>query len=378
VTRQGELSAPVYANVYPIEHLDYRLLSDTAKYLMYDPKGVAVAPPVSFGFVARGLALASNLDPANGTLRKLATGYWNFYYERYEGTQPSTAYARAVSVFAIAGFELYGGNVTVEHFAREFVEANRGDSIEESGWAMAALRTLYLYTGSDSDLQVLRSVNDSFVPGGSHYLEIEGSNNVPDYTFQFAEAASGLLSAGSSYKNPSVLWAMNAVFASNSSGVLLNAPGHGDLANTETIPAYILSTWLFRNAMRSHTGYWIDWVQNANITAIDFRGGQLEVDVSGRNGSLALGTAAGTCVYHGINGKDVLLYPLAGSSTTTTSGCNSPTCLSGFLVKVATAVGAVLILAGLIGFILLRRKRRRLQLTSPHSSPSNQPRIYLE
>jgi hypothetical protein len=360
MTRQGELSAPVYTSVYPIEHLDYHLLSDTAKYLMFDPKGVAVAPPVSFGFVARGLALASNLDSANVTLRRLATGYWNFYYQRYEGTRPDTAYARATSVFAMAGFELYRGNVTVEHFARGFVEGNHGSSIEESGWAVAALQSLYQYNKSDSDVQVLRSVNDSFIPGGSDYLVIDGSNKTGD-TFHFAETAAGLLSAGSSYNNHIVLWAMNAVFASNSSGVLLNTPRNGDLANTETIPAYMLSMWMFKNAMRSHTGCWIDWVQNANITAISYRGGQLEVDVSGRNGSLALGTAAGTFVYHGVNGKGVLLYPPPGSSTNTTIVSSSSTSTSGLLGEAVTTVGAVLILVGLIGFILLWRKRRRLR-----------------
>jgi hypothetical protein len=342
-TRQGELSRPVYANVYPIEHLDYRLLSDTAKYIASHPKDVAVAPPVSFGFVARGLALASNLAPGNQTLRKLAEGYWKFYYARYDGTQPTTAYARAASLFTIAGFELYSGNatenVTVERFAREFVEANRGSSIEESGWAAAALQTLYLYTKSNSDLQFLRSANDSIVPDVNHYLRVIGSNNTPSYTFQFAEAAAGLLSAGSSYNNPSVLWAMNAVFASNSSGILLNSPRHGDLANTETIPAYMLSMWLFKNAMRSYTGYWIDWVQNANIAALDYRNGHLEVDVSGKNGSLALGTPDGIVVYHDINGSHS--YP-------------TPQCPWALLEVGAAVIGAVLLV---VGYFFLRKTR---------------------
>ena len=81
---------------------------------------------------------------------------------------------------------------------------------------------------------------------------------------------------------------MNAVFQSNSSGVLLNVPYHGDLANTETIPAYALAVWLFTDAMRSRTGgYWIEWVENANITAISYNQGQLKIQVVGKNGTVA-------------------------------------------------------------------------------------------
>jgi hypothetical protein len=149
-TNPGEFSAPVYAEVYPIQHLDFRLLSNTMKDIASNPKDVSVAPPVSFGFVARGLALESNRNPDNLTLRRLATDYWNLYYQRYAGTEPTTAYLRSVSLFAMAGFELYGGNSTVENLTNHFVIGHAGASIEEYGWAVAALWTLNHYNSSAS------------------------------------------------------------------------------------------------------------------------------------------------------------------------------------------------------------------------------------
>lgn len=343
--KSGQMSAPVYTDVYPIQHLDYRLLSDTAKYIISNPENVSVAPPVSFGFIARGLALESNLNPSNQTLRRLASGYWNFYYHGYTGTQPTTAYSRAINVFVIAGFELYGGNSTVESFTRYFGGDSPGSSIEEYGWAVAALQTLYLYSGSASDRALYEREVESFVPGGGHFLGLAGQGGRADWTFQFAEAASGLLSGKVPYNNSAVIWAMNAVFQSNQSGVLLNEPYHGDLANTETIPAYALATWAFRNAMRSGTaGYWIDWVHNVNITSIDYTDGKLDVQVVGQNGLVRLGTPNGIIVCSGINGNETL------------------PCQSQSLAWVVPALEAVALVAGamlLVVWILRRKKIRR-------------------
>ncbi|MDA4127367.1 MAG: hypothetical protein OK452_09250 [Thaumarchaeota archaeon] len=340
---QGKLSAPVYADVYPIQHFDHHLMADTAKYIASNPRNVSVAPPVSFGFVARGLALYSNLHPDNQTLRKLATGYFHSYYRRYAGTYPGTAYSRSLNVFALAGFELYGGNSSVENFTREFVGAFPGASVEEYGWAVAALQTLYLYTNSSSDLKLYKDALGSFVAGGDHFVRLKGNVSQPAYTFQFAEAASGLLTGKVPYNNTVVLWALDAVFQSNSSGILQNQPRKSDLANTETIPAYMLSTWLFKNAMRSQTRDWIQWVQSANITSIDYGGGQLKVDVLGRNGSLALGTSDGIVIYHGINGTEQLLYPPSSFPWT-------------LIFEIAVATVVILLV---IGYFFLRKTRSR-------------------
>jgi len=99
---------------------------------------------------------------------------------------------------------------------------------------------------------------------------------------------------------------MNAVFQSNVSGVLLNQPYRGDLANTETIPAYELATWLFENSMRSSTGYWIVSIQGANITRIAYSAGSIDVEVNGRGGSVEMGTPGGLIVCTGINGPTTL------------------------------------------------------------------------
>jgi hypothetical protein len=339
-TKPGELSAPAYAEVYPIQHLDFRLLSDTAKYIVSDPRNVAVSPPVGFGFIASGLALESMLNPSNQTLRELATGLWNFYYHRYEGTQPTTAYARATNVFALAGFQLYGGNSTVENFTREFVGGYQGSSIEESGWAAAALRLLCSYTNSSSDCALYRSVIISFQVGGSHFLSIANETPPPNSTFQFAEAASGLLMGKMPYNSSAVLWAMSAVFQSNVSGVLRIKPYGGDMANTETIPAYALAMWLFQNEMKNATGYWIESLHNLNITSIGYSDGKLRVNVVGRNGLVSIGSPSGTITRIGINGSET--FSLGNSPASET-----------FLL-----VGAVLIAAVAVVVVVFAFRRR--------------------
>ena len=315
-TAPGTLSTPVHADVYPIQHVDFHLLSDMVAYIYTDPVNVTVSPPVGFGFIAWGLAIASH---TNDTLVSLAEGYWNMYYAGYQGTEPDLAYARSVSLDSLAGFELYGGNATVMAFARHFLEAYNGStlekfgsSIEEFGWDTAALQTLYLYSGAAADYNALQAVEGSFVPGGTHYLGLDiTQRTIPDSTFQYGEAAAGMLTGGMPYNGSAVLWAMNAVFASNASGVIENSPRHTDLANTEALPAYMLATWLFEGAMRSRTGgYWVRWTQDANLTSIGYEGGRLAIDVTGVAGVVALGTPdGGTMVFSGINGCEVLRVP---------------------------------------------------------------------
>jgi hypothetical protein len=304
----GELSVPVYATAYPIQHLDYRLLSDTVKYLHSAPANSVVSSPVSFGFIAEGLALEAKAHPNDAAL---AEGYWNFYYDRYVGTQGNTAYHRAVNVFALAGFELYGCNSTVEAFTRAFVESSSGSSIEEYGWASAALHRLYECTGSSSDYAQYQSVTGSFVPSKSYFEVLNFGGVKPTWTFQFGEAASGLLIGGVPFNSQSLVLAMDAVFQSNVSGVLRNQPYNGDLANTETIPAYTLATWLFQNAMKTGTGYWITSLRNANVTSISYVRGGLSIRVAGDDGSLCLGTPSGTTVCNYVSGKETLSYPIA-------------------------------------------------------------------
>jgi len=332
-TGPGAMSSPVYADVYPIQHLDFRLLSDTVRYLASHPEDVAVSPPVSFGFVARGLALASSLDPSNQTLRRMAIDYWNFYYERYEGTKPDTAYARATNLLALAGFELFQRNQTVEHFTKEFVEANPGSSIEEYGWGAAALQKLYNNTGSVADFQALQRVEGSFTSGGRHYLGLVGLKDKVNSTFEFGEAAAGLLSAGVQYNSTAAIWAMNAVFASNSSDTLFNSIQRNDLANTETIPAIMLSTWLFDKEMRNTTTYWMSGLSNCNVTSILLRPGTLTVDAVGRGGDLIISNATGSEVFP-ING-------IQSISISVSSGEKQP---SWWLLFVVVAVSAAVVL----------------------------------
>jgi hypothetical protein len=356
-TNPGELSSPLFVDVYPLEHFDFRLLQDTTRYIATNPRDVAVTPPVSFGFIAEGLALEANLEN-NQKLRDLATSYWNLYYQGYEGTQPATTYHRAVNLFALAGFELYGGNSTVENFTRNFVAQTPGSSVEEYGWAAAALHTLYSFTNSPSDLASYQSIVNSLVPGGPYFLGLRGYHLQEDYTFQFAEVASGVLIGKVPWDNPTVLWAMDVAFQSNVTGTIRNQPYGSDPANTETIPAYMLAAWLFQNAMKNATGDWVTSLQNANVTSVGYSSGVLSVGVSGDNGSLCIATSSGGGGCRAVNGIVTLTFTNSPTSTTCmTSSTSSPA--SGGMPElpfqfVALAVVTVLVAA----FYLVVRKVR--------------------
>jgi PKD repeat protein len=90
---------------------------------------------------------------------------------------------------------------------------------------------------------------------------------------------------GVPFNYATVIWAMNAVYQSNVNGTVRNTPFGGDEANTETLPAYILSTWLFENEMRNETGYWITGLENTNVTAIVYSGDTLLIQAVGDTGS---------------------------------------------------------------------------------------------
>jgi len=299
----GVLSQPIYSKVYPLEHLDYHIVNDTASYIASDPLNVAVSPPVSFGFISYGLALDAALNPQNATLANLALGYWNYYYDRYN-LDYSTAYSRSINLLAIAGFQLYGYNSTVESFTRDFVVENLGSSIEEYGWAAAALHQLYISTNSSSDLALYQSVIGNFSLDPNRFLNVPNAS--PAWTFQYGEAASGLMLAGVPFNSSLVLASMNAVYQSNINGTILNQPFQGDLANTETLPDYMLSTWLFECEMKTATGYWVSSLSNCNITSITYVGGTLNVTAIGRNGTLVLSDAEGSRGYV-INGSETLI-----------------------------------------------------------------------
>lgn len=311
----GLLSQPIYSKVYPLEHLDYHLVNDTAKYIASNPVNVAVSPPVSFGFISYGLALDAASNPQNATLANLARGYWNYYYDRYNTSDYSTAYSRSIDLLAMAGFRLYGCNSTVEGFAKNFVEPDPGSSIEERGWAAAALYQLHKCTNSPSDLAVYQSVIGNFTSDPKHFARLIVGGAPPAWTYQYGEAASGLMLAGVPSNSTSVVAIMNAVLQSYVDGTVLNKPLHDDLANTETLPAYMLSTWLFESAMKNTTGSWVSSLSNCNITSLSYVGGTLNVLATGRGGTLVLSNA--------INGSEVTTCPTSTTSYTTSSGGGS-------------------------------------------------------
>jgi hypothetical protein len=376
----GVLSQPIYSDVYPLQHLDYRLVNDTAKYIASDPVGVAVSPPAGFGFVSYGLALDAASNPQNATLVSLARGYWNYYYDRYDPSGFSNAYSRSTNLLAMAGFSLYQCNSTVESFTREFVGGNPGASIEEYGWAAAALHQLYQCSGLQGDKVLYQHIVDAFVANSSTFLTINPKLPSEDYLFQFGETASGLLLGGVSFNNPIVLDAMNAVYQSNVSGKILAQPYRGDLANTEGLPAYMLSTFLFQQEMEAATGYRISSLQGCNLTLILYSNDLLVLDANGSSGgSVTLIGPNGPATYPADKPDSVIpvvvppttITTTITSTTTTTARITSTVTSTSTTTTTSTvngnfstttvaetlAVGVALGLAAATGYFVRRRKK---------------------
>ncbi len=363
-----KLSPPINATVYPVNHFDYHLLSDTVKYVATSTAAdVSVAPPVGFGFISYGLALDAAANPHNTTMNNFASGYWNYYYARYNGSNYSTPYARSINLLALAGFKLYGCNATVENFTRRFIGNTSGSSIEEFGWGAAALYQLKSCTGNASDSSLYNSFVDSFGTSGSHFIILyrnaQEANLDPLYTFQFGEAASGLMLGGIPFNNPVVMGAMNAVYQSDVNGTVLNEPYQGDLANTETLPAYLLSTWLFQNEMRNATGYWISGLDNMNVTSIDYVNGTLLIGATGNDGVLQISSSAVSRDYH-VNGFQTLeilnnaTSTLTTTKTTTTTTITTTGCLQCVQIQWIYILAAVIVvLSASLGFLLFTRRR---------------------
>ena len=91
---------------------------------------------------------------------------------------------------------------------------------------------------------------------------------------------------GVPFNYPTVIAAMNAVYQSNVNGTICNTPLGYDEANTETIPAYMLSTWLFEGEMKNETGNWITELENANITSISNSNDTLLIQAIGNTSSI--------------------------------------------------------------------------------------------
>jgi hypothetical protein len=332
----GKLSQPIYSEIYPIEHLGFRLVNDTANYLMReDSRNVSVAPLVDFGSIALGLALFAKQNNTSYN-QNVANGFWNYYYQRYASSNLYTPYARSINLFAIAGFETYGCNSTVENFTRRFIGNTSGSSIEEYGWASVALYHLYTCTGLGSDKKLYNFVVESLGVSHSHFLALLQNNCckheiAPNDTFEFGETASGLMLGGLSFSSDTVISAMNAVYQSNVSGTIENRPYHGDLANTETLPAYMLSTWLFQSEMKNATGYWISSLTSANITSISYWSGNLVIVAYGNHGSVSISSNNGSSKTYQVNGLVTIVISQSGM------------CFTVLLIGIGTAFAITLI-----------------------------------
>ena len=374
----GRMSSPIFTKIYPIEHMDYHLVNDTAKYIAENVKNTTVSPPVSFGFLAYGLALASQANPTNQTLASLAKNYWNFYYSRYASSVYYTPYARSINTFALAGFTLYGCNSTVEDFTRNFLGNTSGGSIEESGWAVAATYRLETCTGLASDKALYESFVHSFVTSSQSFSGVILNSDTrfvaPSATFQFGEAAAGLMLGGVPYDDPVVLSLMNAVYQSNMSGTVLNEPYHGDLANTETLPAYLISTHLFQQSMDNMTGYFITGIRDANLTSIDYNNGTLIIGALGDNGSISV-SHGGIVQTYDVNGRTSLPISIKVLTVTSTSTLHSTSTVTSIatITSVSTvtstttkmssldlptiSIGLILGIVGIVSLVFSMRKR---------------------
>ncbi|MDG6999525.1 MAG: hypothetical protein JRN15_10465, partial [Nitrososphaerota archaeon] len=235
-------------------------------------------------------------------------------------------------------------------------------------------------TGSPSDTSLYDSFVNSFGTSKSNFIILNYQSRLdlnPQFTFQFGEAATGLMLGGVPYNDPVVLSAMNAVFQSNRSGTVLNTPYNGILANTETLPAYMLSVWLFQKEMSNQTSLWITGLDDANITSIDYANGTLLIGLRGNNGSITVeGPSSQTSTFGDINGYAVLQIETSTPSTVTTTTTLtsvsttvstetttytttttvSATTQSGQQNLAYIEIGLLVLLIIMIGFLLVRKR----------------------
>ena len=137
---------------------------------------------------------------------------------------------------------------------------------------------------------------------------------------------------------------MNAVYQSNVGGTVLNQPFDDDLANTETLPVYMLSTWLFQSEMKNSTGYSIVGLNNANLTSIHYSKGTLLIGAVGKNDAIVISHESTAQTFR-VNGFETIPVSIAT--------------VAPFWVETVLAAGIVLAIAGLASLgIALRTKRK--------------------
>jgi hypothetical protein len=148
---------------------------------------------------------------------------------------------------------------------------------------------------------------------------------------------------------------MDAVYQSNVGGTILNRPYRGYEANTETLPAYILSAWLFESEMRNATSYWITGLKNMNVTSVAYSSDTLLIQAVGNAGSsLTVANETGSHV-----------YPIAGFETITFE--------SGITTCWPLVLATIVIIAAIAGatIVIVRARRGTPNPEHPNDSSSD-------
>ncbi|MDG6905912.1 MAG: hypothetical protein JRN20_09025 [Nitrososphaerota archaeon] len=225
----------------------------------------------------------------------------------------------------LAGFDLYGCNSTVENFARDFLGNSSGTSIEGDGWGAAASYQLQRCTGTAEDIALYHSFTRAFSTNGLYFAGVipvstrPSQTSIPSFTFQYAEAASGLMFGGVPFNDLVILSLMCAVYQSNVNGMVLNQPYRGELENTETLPAYGLASWLFQSEMSKATGgYSLTGIIGTNITSIDYSNGTLLIGVVAGGGGTIFVTRGSSSESIPVNGTAMIVHVSSATITQTT------------------------------------------------------------
>ena len=302
--------------------------------------GLDISMPGSWGIDSYALAQWAQ-QSGNTTVLKFAHALWNSEYQDviqrlhpanstfYNPTQQPEIYYRSLYAFALAGLVLYPNNSTTYQFAQQAAKYGISeqltpyglpDGLEEDGWAVHLLSTLYSdtslsqqnltaraeYLGNISSIvqgfrenttytqvQTLSSwnltassnldytpsvwnLNSSGLPNPGVYC------NHPNIVFRCGEMSWGVLSDFSSYGLVNY-WSNSAFLTSFSLLEAVSNPVHSaglsvDVryadnsgnSNTETQPVSVLGLLMWMNAMSSSSpgGSYISSIRNAEISSI--------------------------------------------------------------------------------------------------------------
>lgn len=289
--------------------------------------GVDISMPGTWGFDTYGLTMLGQ-QTNNATVLNFAKELWNSQYQDviqrlhpaqsvYNPSQQPVIYYRALYLFGLAGLMLYPNNATVLNLDEQIATYAIADQLnsfglpfglEEDGWAVGLLGSLYSVTSNTVYLTDMQDITSQFFTNSTYVShtastwppfppaydlstptvwnlnQTGGVNaycNHPNIVFRCGELTNGLMLAEddtslSYWNSPAALTSASLIWeASNPqpSGLSVDVRYSSDTSgnsNTETQPVTLLGLIQWMKTMQSATGTFIANLRGAGISSIQY------------------------------------------------------------------------------------------------------------